>query len=92
MRDSEIHENRDIAGKLFYSGSVVHHDYVVWSRRHREHKFNLLSSSPVEIYEYRNGLYSSFADELCDEKMDLQHTEEGFRGTLLTSNVSSQVV
>ncbi|KAL5145003.1 Ubiquitin carboxyl-terminal hydrolase 26 [Glycine soja] len=40
-----------------------------------------------EIHENRD-----IADELCDDKMDLQHTEEGFRGTLLTANVSSQVV
>ncbi|OIW03067.1 hypothetical protein TanjilG_19347 [Lupinus angustifolius] len=40
-----------------------------------------------EIHENRD-----IADELFDEKMDTQHTEEGFRGTLLTSNISSQVV
>ncbi|XP_027353801.1 ubiquitin carboxyl-terminal hydrolase 26-like [Abrus precatorius] len=40
-----------------------------------------------EIHENRD-----IADELCNDKMDLQHTEEGFRGTLLTANVSSQVV
>ncbi|KAK7260825.1 hypothetical protein RIF29_27123 [Crotalaria pallida] len=40
-----------------------------------------------EIYENRD-----IADELCGEKMDTQHIEEGFRGTLLTSNVPSQVV
>ncbi|XP_014501559.1 ubiquitin carboxyl-terminal hydrolase 26 isoform X2 [Vigna radiata var. radiata] len=40
-----------------------------------------------EIHENRD-----IADELCDDKKDLQHTEEGFRGTLLTANVSSQVV
>lgn len=41
-----------------------------------------------ELHNYVN----PFADELCDDKKDLQHTEEGFRGTLLTANVSSQVV
>ncbi|KAM1618185.1 hypothetical protein ACFXTN_015472 [Malus domestica] len=40
-----------------------------------------------EIHENRD-----IADELSDQKMDVQHTEEGFRGTLLTANVSSQVV
>ncbi|RXI09976.1 hypothetical protein DVH24_021742 [Malus domestica] len=40
-----------------------------------------------EIHENRD-----IADELSDQKMDAQHTEEGFRGTLLTTNVSSQVV
>ncbi|CAL0319194.1 unnamed protein product [Lupinus luteus] len=40
-----------------------------------------------EIHEHRD-----IADELYDDKMDVQHTEEGFRGTLLTANVSSQVV
>lgn len=33
-----------------------------------------------------------FADELSDQKMEVQQAEEGFRGTLLTSNVSSQVM
>ncbi|RYR55083.1 hypothetical protein Ahy_A06g030331 isoform C [Arachis hypogaea] len=40
-----------------------------------------------EIHENRD-----IAEELYDEKMDTQHTEEGFRGTLLTSNASSQAV
>ncbi|KAJ1420139.1 Ubiquitin-specific peptidase 48 [Sesbania bispinosa] len=40
-----------------------------------------------EIHENRD-----IADELCCDKMDLQHTEEGFRGTLLTADVSSQAV
>ncbi|WJX16373.1 Ubiquitin carboxyl-terminal hydrolase 26 [Trifolium repens] len=40
-----------------------------------------------EIHENRD-----IADELCNEKKGTQHTEGGFRGTLLTSNVSSQVV
>ncbi|XP_030480385.1 ubiquitin carboxyl-terminal hydrolase 26 isoform X1 [Cannabis sativa] len=39
-----------------------------------------------EIHENRD-----IADELSDQKMDVQHTEGGFRGTLLTAN-SSQVV
>jgi len=36
--------------------------------------------------------YLYFAEELCDEVMETQRTETGFRGTLLTSNFSSQVV
>lgn len=44
------------------------------------------------MHKVKNELYSFFADELCSDKMDLQHTEEGFRGTLLTANISSQVV
>ncbi|KAJ7966072.1 Ubiquitin carboxyl-terminal hydrolase 26 [Quillaja saponaria] len=40
-----------------------------------------------EIHENRD-----IADELSDQKMDMQHTEEGFRGTLLTANVSLQDV
>ncbi|XP_062097645.1 ubiquitin carboxyl-terminal hydrolase 26 isoform X3 [Humulus lupulus] len=40
-----------------------------------------------EIHENRD-----IADEVSDQKMDVQHTEEGFRGTLLTANTSSQVV
>ncbi|XAR57648.1 Ubiquitinyl hydrolase 1 [Bertholletia excelsa] len=39
-----------------------------------------------EIHENRD-----IADELSDQKMEVQQ-EEGFRGTLLTSNISSQVV
>ncbi|KAH7859363.1 hypothetical protein Vadar_000087 [Vaccinium darrowii] len=40
-----------------------------------------------EIHENRD-----IADELSDHKMEVQQAEEGFRGTLLTSNISSQVV
>ncbi|KAI8561630.1 hypothetical protein RHMOL_Rhmol04G0355400 [Rhododendron molle] len=40
-----------------------------------------------EIHENRD-----IADELSDQKMGVQQAEEGFRGTLLTSNISSQVV
>lgn len=40
-----------------------------------------------EIHEYRD-----IADEISGEKMEVQQTEEGFRGTLLTSNNMSQVV
>ena len=31
-------------------------------------------------------------DELSDQKTNVQHIEEGFRGTLLTANISSQAV
>jgi hypothetical protein len=40
---------------------------------------------------YRNWHILSFANELVNEKKDTQYSEEGYRGTLLTSNVSSQV-
>ncbi|KAJ4845848.1 Ubiquitin carboxyl-terminal hydrolase 26 [Turnera subulata] len=40
-----------------------------------------------EIHEHRD-----IADELISQKMDAQPAEEGFRGTLLTADVSSQVV
>ncbi|KAE8678665.1 Ubiquitin carboxyl-terminal hydrolase 26 [Hibiscus syriacus] len=40
-----------------------------------------------EIHEDRD-----IADELSDQKMNVENMEEGFRGTLLTSNISSQVV
>ncbi|KAK7384819.1 hypothetical protein VNO78_30522 [Psophocarpus tetragonolobus] len=40
-----------------------------------------------KIHENRD-----IADELCGEKMETQGTEAGFRGTLLASNASSQVV
>lgn len=32
------------------------------------------------------------SDELADQKMSTQQAEEGFQGTLLTSNISSEVV
>lgn len=32
------------------------------------------------------------ADELSDPKLEVQQSEEGFRGTLLTSSTQSQVV
>lgn len=35
--------------------------------------------------------YDLFPDELSDHKMEVHKAEEGFRGTLLTSSVSSQV-
>ncbi|PPS12707.1 hypothetical protein GOBAR_AA07934 [Gossypium barbadense] len=40
-----------------------------------------------EIHEDRD-----IADELSDQKMNVENIEEGFRGTLLTANISSQVV
>ncbi|PIA50461.1 hypothetical protein AQUCO_01300891v1 [Aquilegia coerulea] len=40
-----------------------------------------------EIHENRD-----IADELSEQKMEIQPTEEGFRGTLLTSNISAQVI
>lgn len=40
-----------------------------------------------EIHENRD-----IADELSDQKMEVQQAEEGFRGTLLSSTISTQVV
>lgn len=40
-----------------------------------------------EIHEDRD-----IADELADQKMEVQQAEGGFRGTLLSSNISTQVV
>lgn len=40
-----------------------------------------------EVHEYRD-----IADELSEQKAEVQQAEEGFRGTLLTSNSTSQVV
>ncbi|XP_021276622.1 ubiquitin carboxyl-terminal hydrolase 26 isoform X1 [Herrania umbratica] len=40
-----------------------------------------------EIHEDRD-----IADELSDQKLNVDNIEEGFRGTLLTANISSQVV
>nr|XP_017229766.1 PREDICTED: ubiquitin carboxyl-terminal hydrolase 26 isoform X2 [Daucus carota subsp. sativus] len=50
---------------------------------------DLLWVKDSEIHENRD-----IADELsaCDQKMEIQQTEEGFRGTLLTSNISSQIM
>ncbi|PSS11766.1 Ubiquitin carboxyl-terminal hydrolase [Actinidia chinensis var. chinensis] len=48
---------------------------------------DILWVTDSEIHENRD-----IADELSDHKMDVQQAEEGFRGTLLTSNISSQVV
>ncbi|TVU15183.1 hypothetical protein EJB05_38690 [Eragrostis curvula] len=39
-----------------------------------------------EIYENRD-----IADEISEQKADIQQAEEGFRGTLLTSNVAAQL-
>ncbi|TVU48110.1 hypothetical protein EJB05_07733 [Eragrostis curvula] len=39
-----------------------------------------------EVYEDRD-----IADEISEQKTDIQQIEEGFRGTLLTSSVSSQL-
>ncbi|XP_040377831.1 ubiquitin carboxyl-terminal hydrolase 26 isoform X2 [Oryza brachyantha] len=40
----------------------------------------------TEIYENRD-----IADEISEQKVDVLQTEEGFRGTLLTSSVSAQL-
>lgn len=40
-----------------------------------------------EVHEFRD-----IADELSEQKAEVQQAEEGFRGTLLTSNSTSQVV
>ncbi|KAL3527978.1 hypothetical protein ACH5RR_012634 [Cinchona calisaya] len=48
---------------------------------------DLLWVTDSEIHENRD-----IADELSDHKMDMQKAEEGFRGTLLASNISPQVV
>ncbi|GFZ00905.1 ubiquitin-specific protease 26 [Actinidia rufa] len=48
---------------------------------------DILWVTDSEIHENRD-----IADELSDHKIDVQQAEEGFRGTLLTSNISSQDV
>ncbi|XP_027179388.1 ubiquitin carboxyl-terminal hydrolase 26 isoform X1 [Coffea eugenioides] len=48
---------------------------------------DILWVTDSEIHENRD-----IADELSDEKMDIEKLEEGFRGTLLASNISPQVV
>jgi ubiquitin carboxyl-terminal hydrolase 48 len=39
----------------------------------------------TEMHEHRD-----IADELCEKKPGAQDIEEGFRGTLLTGNISSE--
>ena len=83
VNDSEIHENRDIAGNfmlLFIRISLIWCLKVIGS-------VHWSSSLTLNIH-----FDNCSTDELSDQKMDVQHTEEGFRGTLLTANVSSQVV
>ncbi|KAK6923663.1 Peptidase C19, ubiquitin carboxyl-terminal hydrolase, partial [Dillenia turbinata] len=46
---------------------------------------DLLWVTDSEIHEYRD-----IADELSNQKSEAQQVEEGFRGTLLASNISSQ--
>ncbi|KAK6923666.1 Peptidase C19, ubiquitin carboxyl-terminal hydrolase [Dillenia turbinata] len=48
---------------------------------------DLLWVTDSEIHEYRD-----IADELSNQKSEAQQVEEGFRGTLLASNISSQVI
>nr|XP_027077455.1 ubiquitin carboxyl-terminal hydrolase 26-like [Coffea arabica]XP_027077456.1 ubiquitin carboxyl-terminal hydrolase 26-like [Coffea arabica] len=48
---------------------------------------DILWVTDSEIHENRD-----IADELSDEKMDVEKLEEGFRGTLLASNISPQAV
>lgn len=48
---------------------------------------DILWVTDSEVHENRD-----IADELSDQKMEVPKAEEGFRGTLLTSNISSQVV
>lgn len=92
VNDSEIHENRDIAGnfmllviwiffKIWCLGNVCS-----WSDCNALANFNNHNMHFILL------LIFFYTDELSDQKMDVQHTEEGFRGTLLTANVSSQVV
>lgn len=45
---------------------------------------DVLWVTDTEVHENRD-----IADELSDQKMDVQKAEEGFRGTLLTSNLST---
>lgn len=48
---------------------------------------DLLWVTDSEIHEYRD-----IADELSEQKFEVREAEEGFRGSLLTSNSASQVV
>jgi ubiquitin carboxyl-terminal hydrolase 48 len=36
-------------------------------------------------------IYIYISDEIVEQKADIQQAEEGFRGTLLTSNVAAQL-
>lgn len=48
---------------------------------------DILWVTDSEVHDSRD-----IADELSDPKMEVQKAEEGFRGTLLTSDISSQAV
>ncbi|KAK9699606.1 hypothetical protein RND81_08G184700 [Saponaria officinalis] len=48
---------------------------------------DLLWITDSEIHDYRD-----IADEISEQKVEVQLAEEGFRGTLLTSNSTSQAV
>lgn len=49
VRDSEIHENRDIAGKLFASGNLVLHSIIFLLVGHTENMENNVLSFKVEV-------------------------------------------
>nr|KYP34246.1 Ubiquitin carboxyl-terminal hydrolase 26 [Cajanus cajan] len=53
---------------------------------------NIFAGDQIIVRDSKIHENRDIADELCDEKMETHHTEAGFHGTLLTSNVSSQVV
>ncbi|KAL2336663.1 hypothetical protein Fmac_011109 [Flemingia macrophylla] len=53
---------------------------------------NIFAGDQIIVRDSKIHENRDIADELCDEKMETRHIESGFRGTLLTSNVSSQVV
>ncbi|XP_038696687.1 ubiquitin carboxyl-terminal hydrolase 26 isoform X1 [Tripterygium wilfordii] len=53
---------------------------------------NIFPGDKIWVQDSEIHAHRDIADELSDDKMKGQHTEEGFRGTLLTANTSSRVV
>lgn len=49
------------------------------------------TKTDLHLINYIN-LFTFFSDELSGQKMEERKTEEGFRGTLLSSSLSSQFV
>lgn len=72
VSDSEIHENRDIAGtKEPLAGNL---------------------SETIDPFMRKKPIFLRLSDELSEQKLESHQTEEGFRGTLLLSDVSIQVL
>ncbi|XP_031381797.1 ubiquitin carboxyl-terminal hydrolase 26 isoform X2 [Punica granatum] len=54
--------------------------------------FNIFPGDTLWVRDSKIHEHRDIADEIAGDKMDVQSAEEGFRGTLLTADFSSQVV